>query len=146
MKQTTKYVGLDVHQATTVTAVREESGRIIARSVLPTDAPALLEYFRGMRGAIHVTFEEATQAQWLHDLLVPVVDRVVATVRDAEAPLAPYTPALFPPRVLLPTPESPHAYALEPPVARLHGWLQPFRRRCLSNHLCDVYHSYCRSL
>lgn len=30
MMQTTKYVGLDVHQATTVAAVREESGRIIA--------------------------------------------------------------------------------------------------------------------
>lgn len=71
MKQTTKYVGLDVHQATTVTAVREESGRVIARSVLPTDASALLECFRGMRGAIHVAFEEGTQAQWLHDLLVP---------------------------------------------------------------------------
>ena len=63
MKQTTKYVGLDVHQATTVAAVREESGRMIARSILPTDAPAILEFFRGMRGAIHVTFEEGTQAQ-----------------------------------------------------------------------------------
>ena len=57
MKQTTQYVGLDVHQATTVAAVREESGRIIARSVGPTDAPALLEFMRGMRGAIHVTFD-----------------------------------------------------------------------------------------
>ena len=84
MKQTTKYVGLDVHQATTVTAVREESGRVIARSVLPTDASALLECFRGMRGAIHVAFEEGTQAQWLHDLLVPVVDRVVVCNRRGQ--------------------------------------------------------------
>jgi transposase len=84
MKQTTKYVGLDVHQATTVTAVREESGRVIARSVLPTDAPALLECFRGMRGAIHVAFEEGTLAQWLHDLLVPVVDRVVVCNRRGQ--------------------------------------------------------------
>ena len=37
MKRTTKYVALDVHQATTVASVREESGRVIARSVLPTD-------------------------------------------------------------------------------------------------------------
>ena len=84
MKQTTKYVGLDVHQATTVTAVREESGRVIARSVLPTDAPAIVEFFRGMRGAIHVAFEEGTQAQWLHDLLVPVVDRVVVCNRRGQ--------------------------------------------------------------
>jgi hypothetical protein len=36
MKRTTKYVALDVHQATTVASVREESGRILARSILPS--------------------------------------------------------------------------------------------------------------
>ena len=30
MKRTTKYVAPDVHQATTVASVREESGRVIA--------------------------------------------------------------------------------------------------------------------
>jgi hypothetical protein len=34
-----------------------------------------------MRGTIHVAFEEGTQAQWLHDLLEPVVDRVVVCDR-----------------------------------------------------------------
>ncbi len=77
MKRTTKYVALDVHQATTLASVREDSGRVIARSILPTDGPALTEFFRGMRGAIHVAFEEGTQAQWLHELLAPRVDRVV---------------------------------------------------------------------
>lgn len=77
MKRSTKYVGLDVHQATTVTAVREDTGRVIARSILPTEAGPLVEFFRGMRGTIHVAFEEGTQAQWLHDLLVPVVHRVI---------------------------------------------------------------------
>jgi len=81
MKRTTKYVGLDVHQATTVATVREEGGRVIARSVVPTARPALLEFFGGMRGAIHVALEEGTQAQWLHDLLVPVVDRVLVCDR-----------------------------------------------------------------
>ncbi len=32
MKRSTKYVALDVHQATTVASVREESGRVIARA------------------------------------------------------------------------------------------------------------------
>jgi hypothetical protein len=31
-----------------------------------------VEFFRGMRGSIHVAFEEGTQAQWLHDLLRPI--------------------------------------------------------------------------
>jgi hypothetical protein len=50
MKRTTKYVALDVHQATTVAAVREQSGRVIARSIVPTEAGPLVEFFRGMRG------------------------------------------------------------------------------------------------
>lgn len=84
MKQTTKYVALDVHQATTVAAVREENGRVIARSVIPTEAARLVEFMRGMRGSVHVTFEEGTQSQWLHDLLVPVVDRVVVCNRRGQ--------------------------------------------------------------
>ena len=62
-------------------AVREDSGWIIARSVIPVDASALLEFVRGMRGAIHVTFEEGMQAPWLHDLLGPGVDRVIVCNR-----------------------------------------------------------------
>ncbi len=85
MKRTTKYVALDVHQAMTAASVREEGGRIIARSILPTEEPALLEFFQGMRGAIHVTFEEGTQAQWLHDLLVDRVDRVLVCDRRGKA-------------------------------------------------------------
>jgi hypothetical protein len=69
MKRSTKYVALDVHQATTVSSVRDTSGRVIARTILPTEASALVEYFPSMRGSIHVAFEEGTQAQWLPDLL-----------------------------------------------------------------------------
>ena len=74
MKRTTKYVALDVHQAMTVASVREENGRVIARTVVPTEAPALVEFFRGMRGAVHVVFEEGTQAQWLHELVAPLCE------------------------------------------------------------------------
>jgi transposase len=77
MSNSTKYVGLDVHQATTLATVRQSSGKIIARSILPTEEAALLEFVAGMRGAVHVAFEEGTQAQWLHDLLSPRVARVV---------------------------------------------------------------------
>ena len=84
MKRTTKHVALDVHQATTVASVREESGRVIARTILPTEQAAIVEFFRGMRGTIHVALEEGTQAQWLHELLVPVVDRVIVCDRRGE--------------------------------------------------------------
>ena len=84
MKRTTKYVFFDVHQATTFAAVREENGRIIARTVLPTEAHALVEFVGGMRGSRHVAFEEGTQAQWLHELLKPLVDRVLVCDRRGE--------------------------------------------------------------
>jgi transposase len=84
MKRTTKYVGLDVHQATTVASVREENGRVIGRTILATEEPALVEFFCGMRGSIHCALEEGTQAQWLHDLLSPRLDRVVVCDRRGQ--------------------------------------------------------------
>lgn len=85
MKRTNKYVGLDVHQATTVIAVLDERGRVLSRSVLPTDAGPLVEFFRGMRGTILVAFEEGTQAQWLYEVLVPVVSQVIVCDRRGES-------------------------------------------------------------
>jgi hypothetical protein len=81
MRCSAKYVGLDVHQSTTLATVRQASGKIIARSVLPTEEVALLEFFAGMRGPIHVAFEDGTQAQWLHDLLSPRVAREDPVIR-----------------------------------------------------------------
>ena len=86
MKRTAMYVGLDVHQATTIAVVREESGRVIAREIVPTEATALTEFFRRIRGSVHVVFEEGTQAQWLYDLLVPLVARVVVCNRRDARP------------------------------------------------------------
>ena len=85
MKRTGKYAALDVHQTTTTASVREEGGRVIARTIMPTEEGAIVEFFRGMRGVIHVAFEEGTQAQWLHDLLVPLVDRVVVCDRRGKS-------------------------------------------------------------
>jgi hypothetical protein len=71
MKRSTKYVGLDVHQATSVVSVRDDTGRVISRTVIATDAAALLTFVRGLRGLVHVTFAEGTQAQWLVERLRP---------------------------------------------------------------------------
>lgn len=81
MKRGTKYVALDVHKSMTAVSVRESGGRVIARSMIPTEQAALVEFFGGLRGTTHVALEEGTQAQWLHDLLVPIVDRVIVCDR-----------------------------------------------------------------
>src|SRR3990172_12464742 len=56
MTHATKYVALDVHQATTLASVRAETGQVIARTILPTEAPAVVEFFRGLRSTVHVAF------------------------------------------------------------------------------------------
>jgi len=64
--------------------VDRERGKPIVQAVLPTEEGAILEFFRGMRGPIHVAFEEGTQAQWLYDVLRPVVDEVVVCNRRGQ--------------------------------------------------------------
>ena len=81
MKRTTKYVTLDVLQATTTVSVREESGRVIAPGDPADGGTSDRGVLPGMRGAIHVTFEEGPRAQWLHERVVPRVDRVVVCDR-----------------------------------------------------------------
>lgn len=84
MKRDPKFTGLDVHAATIVAVVEREGGRVLAQAIVPTEAEAILEFFRGMRGAIHVAFEEGTQAQWLYELLRPAVDEVVVCTRRGQ--------------------------------------------------------------
>jgi hypothetical protein len=76
-QQAIQYLALDVHQATVVATIREEHGSILMRATVPTEARAILNLVRNAGSRVHVAFEEGTQAQWLHDLLVPHAERVV---------------------------------------------------------------------
>jgi hypothetical protein len=66
-----------VHQATISVAVRDSAGKLVMEAILETKAETILQFFRGVRGSLHVTFEEGTWAAWLHDLLLPHVARVL---------------------------------------------------------------------
>ena len=72
-----KYIGLDVHQATISVAVRDSAGKLVMEAILETKAETILQFIRGLRGSLHVTFEEGTCAAWLHDLLKPHVTQVL---------------------------------------------------------------------
>jgi hypothetical protein len=72
-----KFIGLDVHRATTTAAVRDASGKLLMESILETKSEVLLQFFAGVRGSLHVTLEEGTWAAWLHDLQLPHVARVI---------------------------------------------------------------------
>jgi transposase len=72
-----KYIGLDVHQATISSVVLDSTGKVLMESILETKAATVLQFIYGLRGSLHVTFEEGTCAAWLHDLLRPHVTKVV---------------------------------------------------------------------
>jgi len=72
-----KYIGLDVHQATISATVLDSTGKLLMESILETKAATILQFIHGLRGSLHVTFEEGTCAAWLHDLLKPHVRRVL---------------------------------------------------------------------
>src|SRR5579864_7934556 len=72
-----KYIGLDVHQASISVAVLDESGKLAMQSVIATRAAAIVEFLDGLRGTLQITFEEGTYSAWLYDLLVRRVSKVV---------------------------------------------------------------------
>ena len=72
-----KYIGLDVHQATTAAAVLDSRGKLVMECIVETRAATLLDFLHGLRGELHVTLEEGSWAAWLHDVLQPHVHRVV---------------------------------------------------------------------
>ena len=73
----TKYIGMDVHKESISIAVRNAAGKIVMECVIETKANIILDFIHGLRGELHVTFEEGTWATWLYDLLKPHVTKLV---------------------------------------------------------------------
>ena len=72
-----KYIGMDVHQASISIAVLDGRGALLMQSTIATQACTLLEFLGGLKGILHVTFEEGTWSTWLYDLLSPHVAQIV---------------------------------------------------------------------
>ena len=72
-----KYIGMDVHKEAISLAVLNSSGKLVMESTIETKASTILEFLKGLRGSLHVTFEEGTWAAWLYDLIKPHVTELV---------------------------------------------------------------------
>jgi transposase len=72
-----KYIGMDVHKESISIAVMNSLGKVVMKCVIETKASTILQFIDGLRGDLHVTFEEGTWAAWLYDLLKPHVSEVV---------------------------------------------------------------------
>src|SRR5271165_1166394 len=68
---------MDVHEESTSIAVMNAAGKIEMECVIETKANAILPCINGLRGDLHVTFEEGTSAARLYDLLKPYVTELI---------------------------------------------------------------------
>jgi transposase len=73
----TYYVGMDVHRASIVIVVLNGAGKIVMQSVIETGAERVRGFLKQLRGKVYVTFEEGTQANWLHEVVRGLVTEVV---------------------------------------------------------------------
>src|SRR6516225_1442382 len=72
-----KYMGMDVHQAMTVVVVLDADGKVILETMVPTEAAAIIRLVQSLSGPLRVTFEETTQAAWLHEVIRAYVTEVI---------------------------------------------------------------------
>ena len=55
----TKYIGLDVHQATISVAVLDSAGKLVMEAILETKAETILQFIHGLRGVVARSAEAA---------------------------------------------------------------------------------------
>jgi transposase len=77
MSRDIKYIGMDVRKEAIVIAVLNGSGKLVMETIVETKASSILQFIHGLRGELHVTWEEGTWASWLYDLLQPQVKQVL---------------------------------------------------------------------
>jgi hypothetical protein len=65
--------------------VNGAAGKLVAESIIETKAATILQFTQGLRGNLHVTFEEGTWAAWLYDLLKPHVTKSCNSYADVPA-------------------------------------------------------------
>jgi transposase len=75
-----RYIGLDVHAASTTFGVISEAGKQVGSHVVETNGQALVEQLKTIPGKRHVVLEEGTQSAWLYEILAPHAEEVVVTV------------------------------------------------------------------
>jgi transposase len=62
MSREIKYIGMDVHQEAIVIAVLDGSGKLVMETILESKASSIVQFIHGLRGELHVTWEEGTWA------------------------------------------------------------------------------------
>ncbi len=80
-----RYIGLDVHAASSTFAVLSLSGKRLGSRVVETNGQALVEFVKTIPRKRHVCLEEGEQSAWIYETLSPHADEIaVATVEQSK--------------------------------------------------------------
>jgi transposase len=72
-----RYIGVDVHSASTTFEVLSASGKKVRRDVVETNGGALVGYVKQLGGKLHVCVEEGEWSEWLYEIFLPHAEEVV---------------------------------------------------------------------
>ena len=72
-----RFIGLDAHLSSCTMAVLGPSGKRLQTAVVETNAAALVDFVRGVRGTRRLCMEEGTMSDWLYEVLSPHVEELV---------------------------------------------------------------------
>lgn len=82
-----RFIGLDVHAASTTCAVIDARGKRVRVDVVETNGQALIEFLKLQPGTLRLCLEEGTQATWLAEILTPhVAQLAVVHVSQSRGP------------------------------------------------------------
>jgi hypothetical protein len=68
MSHDIKYIGMDVHKDAVVIAVLNGSGKQVMESIVETKASCIVQFIQGLRGELHVTWEEGVIISLLNSI------------------------------------------------------------------------------
>jgi transposase len=74
-----RYIGLDVHGASSTFVVLAPNGKELKTAVVETNGESLIEFLKLIPGHKHLCFEEGTQSEWLYEILSRHVGELVVT-------------------------------------------------------------------
>jgi transposase len=82
-----RFIGLDVHAASTTCAVIDAKGKHLRAEVVETNGQALVEFLKLQPGTLRLCMEEGTQSAWLTEILKPhVAQLAVIHVHESRGP------------------------------------------------------------
>jgi hypothetical protein len=75
-----RYIGVDVHRASTTFEVLSASGKKVRRDVVETNGGALVGYVKQLGGKRHVCVEEGEWSEWLYEIFLPHAEEVLWSI------------------------------------------------------------------